>query len=120
MEGGAELTDKEAEELYEYTHEMKVFPSMRTLYTAGPASIETTWRHNCAVRPKQTDPSAFSELLYVLMTGAGEGFSVERDEINKLPVVAESFHPTDTTIHVHDSRIGWCKAPCNIYPCSGG
>ena len=105
----ANLTAKEAEELYDYTYNLKVFPSMRTLYTAGPAlDRDAMSAFNCTAQAID-HPAAFSELLYVLMVGAGGGFSVERDQINKLPDVAESFHPTDTTIVVHDSRIGWCK-----------
>lgn len=103
------ITEKEAEELFEYTSQLKVFPSMRTLYTAGPAlDRDHMSAFNCTAQAID-HPAAFSELLYVLMVGAGGGFSVERDQINKLPEVAESFHPTDTTIVVHDSRIGWCK-----------
>ena len=33
----ADLTANEADELFDYTYNLKVFPSMRTLYTAGPA-----------------------------------------------------------------------------------
>ena len=103
----AELTGKEAEELYDYTYNLKVFPSMRTLYTAGPAlDRDHMSAFNCTAQSID-HMAGFSEMLYVLMVGAGSGFSVERDEIAKLPAVAEEFHPTDTTIHVHDSRIGW-------------
>jgi ribonucleoside-diphosphate reductase alpha chain len=38
------------------------------------------------------------------------GFSVERNFINKLPVVAETFHKTDSVIVVADSKIGWASA----------
>jgi ribonucleoside-diphosphate reductase alpha chain len=55
-------------------------------------------------------PRSFDELMYVLMCGTGVGFSVERAFINKLPVIAETFHPTDTTIVVADSKIGWASA----------
>jgi ribonucleoside-diphosphate reductase alpha chain len=44
------------------------------------------------------------------MCGTGVGFSVERAFINKLPVIAETFHPTDTTIVVADSKVGWASA----------
>ena len=44
------------------------------------------------------------------MCGTGVGFSVERNFINKLPEIAESFHVTDTTIVVADSKIGWASA----------
>jgi len=53
---------------------------------------------------------SFDEILYVLMNGTGVGFSVEAEHVNHLPVVAEDFHPTDTTIVVADSKLGWAKA----------
>jgi ribonucleoside-diphosphate reductase alpha chain len=53
---------------------------------------------------------SFDEMMYVLMCGTGVGFSVERQFIDKLPTVAESFHETDTTIVVADSKIGWASA----------
>jgi ribonucleoside-diphosphate reductase alpha chain len=53
---------------------------------------------------------SFDEMMYVLMCGTGVGFSVERQFIEKLPTVAESFHETDTTIVVADSKIGWASA----------
>ena len=48
--------------------------------------------------------------MYVLMCGTGVGFSVERNFITKLPVVAETFHKTDSVIVVSDSKIGWASA----------
>jgi ribonucleoside-triphosphate reductase (thioredoxin) len=48
--------------------------------------------------------------MYILMCGTGVGFSVERQYIAKLPEIAETLHPTDTTIDVADSKIGWAKA----------
>jgi len=53
---------------------------------------------------------SFDEILYVLMNGTGVGFSVEAEHVNHLPVIAEEFHPTDTTIMVADSKLGWAKA----------
>jgi len=53
---------------------------------------------------------AFDEAMYVLMCGTGVGFSVEREETDKLPELAEEFYETDTTILVADSKIGWAKA----------
>jgi ribonucleoside-diphosphate reductase alpha chain len=53
---------------------------------------------------------SFDEMMYVLMCGTGVGFSVERQFIEKLPTVAESFHDTDSTIVVADSKIGWASA----------
>ena len=47
--------------------------------------------------------------LYVLMNGTGVGFSVERQYISQLPIIADQFHMTDTTITVADSKLGWAN-----------
>ena len=44
------------------------------------------------------------------MNGTGVGFSVERQYISQLPIIAEDFHETETTINVADSKLGWAKA----------
>lgn len=53
---------------------------------------------------------SFDEVLYLLACGTGVGFSVERQFINKLPDVPEEIHPTDSTIVVADSKVGWATA----------
>lgn len=55
-------------------------------------------------------PRAFDEILYILTCGTGVGFSCEQEYVRKLPEVAETFHKTDTTIVVGDSRIGWASS----------
>jgi len=90
--------------------EQRVMPSMRCLMTAGEAlKRENIAGYNCsyvAVNRIQ----AFDEILYVLMNGTGVGFSVERQFVSELPLVAEEFHETDTVIVVSDSKMGWAKA----------
>ena len=44
------------------------------------------------------------------MNGTGVGFSVERQEVSKLPRVSEEFYESDTVISVADSKLGWAKA----------
>ena len=44
------------------------------------------------------------------MCGTGVGFTVERQDISKLPTVSDEMHDTDTTIVVEDSKLGWAKA----------
>lgn len=89
---------------------LDIIPSMRALMTAGPAA----WRDqvsifNCSYLPIDR-PTAFDELMYILMCGTGVGYSVERQYVNQLPTIAEDFHYTDTTITVADSKLGWAKA----------
>jgi len=89
---------------------LEVMPSMRSLATAGSAlDRDNVAGYNCAYVAVDS-PRAFDEAMYILMCGTGVGFSVERQYINELPVVAESFHETDTTIVVADSKIGWAKS----------
>ena len=89
---------------------LEVMPSMRALMTAGPAlDKENIAGYNCSYIPVD-HPKAFDEILYVLMCGTGVGFSVEKKYIESLPIVADNMHPTETTIVVRDSKLGWAKA----------
>lgn len=95
------------EEAYESITKLKVMPSMRALMTAGKAlERDNAAGYNCSALAVD-DPRAFDEAMYISMCGCGVGFSVERQFINKLPVIAEEFHDTDTVIRVRDSKIGW-------------
>jgi ribonucleoside-triphosphate reductase len=97
-------------ELEQAVRELKVMPSMRCLMTAGEAlKKENVAGYNCSY-VKVDSPRSFDEILYVLMNGTGVGFSVEKNYVDKLPVVAEEFFPTDTCIVVADSKLGWAKA----------
>jgi len=108
--GRKQIDKKTATRLYDAIHALEVMPSMRCLMTAGTAlEKDNVAGFNCSYLHIDS-PRSFDELMYVLMCGTGVGFSVERNFINKLPVVAESFHPTDTTIVVADSKIGWASA----------
>ena len=105
-----QINDKEALKLFNAIFNLEVMPSMRCMMTAGEAlNKDNVAGFNCSYLHIDS-PRSFDELMYVLMCGTGVGFSVERNFINKLPVVAESFHPTDSTIVVADSKIGWASS----------
>ena len=105
-----QLDKKTAKRLYNGIHSLKVMPSMRCMMTAGEAlDKDNVAGFNCSYLHIDS-PRSFDELMYVLMCGTGVGFSVERNFINKLPMVAESFHKTDSMIVVSDSKIGWASA----------
>jgi ribonucleoside-diphosphate reductase alpha chain len=98
------------DELQKAITNMDVLPSMRGLMTAGKAlERDNAALFNCSYIPID-HPRAFDEAMYILMCGTGVGFTVERQDISKLPAVAETFHETDTTIHVKDSKVGWATA----------
>jgi ribonucleoside-diphosphate reductase alpha chain len=97
-------------ELEEAILNLEVMPSMRALMTAGPAlERDNIAGYNCSFLPIDRT-TAFDEILYILMNGTGVGFSVERQFVSKLPEIADDFFPTDTTIVVSDSKLGWAKA----------
>ena len=83
---------------------LEIMPSMRLLMTAGEAcERDNIAAFNCsylAVNNKR----AFSEALYILMNGTGVGFSCERQEIAKLPILPNSFKGVDDVIVVGDSK----------------
>ena len=104
------LDDSVRVELGEAVLIQDIMPSMRALMTAGPALDRChVGGYNCSYVPVD-NPRAFDETMYILMCGTGVGFSVERSNVDKLPVVNEDMHPTDTIIKVGDSRPGWAKS----------
>lgn len=106
---GEEYT-KDIEEAQNAILNLEVMPSMRSLMTAGPALDRCNVAgYNCSYTAIES-PRDFDEILYILLNGTGVGYSVERQYVSKLPEVAESFHKTDTVIHVADSKLGWAKA----------
>lgn len=89
---------------------LEIMPSMRALMTAGPAlDRDNTAGYNCSYLPVD-DPKSFDEAMFILLCGAGVGFSVERQYISKLPEVPENLFNSQDVIVVHDSKEGWAKA----------
>ena len=104
------LSRKDRKELENAVLNQEVMPSMRCLMSAGPAlKKENVAGYNCSYLAIDR-VQAFDEILYILMNGTGVGFSVERQHISKLPIIAEDFYDTATLIYVADSKIGWAKA----------
>jgi len=98
------------EKLTEQIMNLGVMPSMRALMTSGPALDRChVGGYNCSYIPVDS-PRSFDECMYILMCGTGVGFSVERENVDKLPIVNEHFEDSTTIITVGDSRPGWAKA----------
>jgi ribonucleoside-triphosphate reductase (thioredoxin) len=97
-------------EVYNAIHNLDVMPSMRALMSAGEALRRDNMAgYNCSYIAID-NPRCFDEIVYILMCGTGVGFSVERQYVSKLPEVPDELHPSDTTIQIHDSKIGWATA----------
>ena len=107
---GYKVSKEERKQLEEAVLNLEIMPSMRCLMTAGEAlKRENVAGYNCSYVAVDS-PRSFDEILYILMNGTGVGFSVESKYVDQLPVVSDSFHDTETTILVADSKLGWAKA----------
>jgi hypothetical protein len=101
------LTD-EIYDAYDFVLQKKILPSMRSLQFAGkPIDLNPARIFNCSFMPVD-HPSAFSELMFLLLSGVGVGYSVQAAHIEKLPVINKS---TKTRrFVVDDSIVGWADA----------
>lgn len=88
---------------------LEIMPSMRCLMTAGEALKRNNIAgYNCSYLAVD-DIKSFDEAMLILLCGTGVGFSVERQEIQKLPIVPERFN-SGYIIAVDDSKEGWALA----------
>ena len=107
---GYKLDSSLRNELEEAILNLRIMPSMRAMMTAGQAlDRDAVCGYNCSYIPVDS-PRAFDECMYILMCGTGVGFSVERENVDKLPVVSDNMGSSSTTIKVADSKPGWAKA----------
>lgn len=104
------LTPELRKELEDAVTNLEVMPSMRALMTAGPA-LERTHiaAYNCAYVVVD-DQKAFDEAMFILLCGTGVGFTVERQEVAKLPEVPDQLFQSKTCVAVSDSKEGWAKS----------
>ena len=98
----------EIEEAYRYVYDKKILPSMRSLQFAGkPIAINNARLYNCCFLPVD-HVDAFSEIMFLLLSGTGVGYSVQRHHVEKLPEINK---PTKSRRYlVGDSIEGWADA----------
>ena len=98
----------EIEEVYKLVYAKKVLPSMRSLQFAGkPIELNNARIFNCSFLPLD-DWRAFSEIMFLLLSGCGVGYSVQNHHIEKLPEIKV---PTKHKRYlVGDSIEGWADA----------
>ena len=106
-----DIPEKTINKIRKYMTEFAVMPSMRFLWAAGPAAeFDNTCIYNCAFGKINT-VEAFAECLYVLMCGTGYGFSVEQEEVEKLPEVPEIKSGQGLPkVIIEDSKVGWADS----------
>ena len=106
-----DIPEKTINKIRKYMTEFAVMPSMRFLWAAGPAAeFDNTCIYNCAFGKINT-VEAFAECLYILMCGTGYGFSVEQEEVEKLPEVPEIKSGQGLPkVIIEDSKAGWADS----------
>jgi ribonucleoside-triphosphate reductase len=105
-----DLPAKDITDLRDAILSLEIMPSMRAMMTAGPAlARDNICGYNCSYIPVDNSRS-FDECMYILMCGTGVGFSVERENVDKLPVISDAMNESKTMIVVSDSKPGWAKA----------
>lgn len=92
-----------------YTTEKKVLFSQRNLQFRGTEIFKHNSRlFNCSVTFIDR-PEVFKQILYLLLSGCGVGFSVEKLFISKLPTIKKRNEDT-VTYTIEDSIEGWSLA----------
>jgi len=98
----------EIEEAYKLVYDKKVLPSMRSLQFAGkPIALNNSRIFNCSFLPID-DWRAFSEIMFLLLSGCGVGYSVQTHHVDELPEIKV---PTKHKRYlIGDSIEGWADA----------
>lgn len=93
---------------FKQVHDFNVMPSMRSLQFGGEAISRNNVRlFNCSFA-NITYPRIFAEALFLLLSGTGFGYSVQKHHVNQLPVIRKP--KEEGTYVVHDSIEGWAEA----------
>lgn len=107
---GKKLTVAEYSEVREAILNQEICPSMRLLWSAGDAcEASNVCAYNCAyIAPEKWEDLA--EIMYVSMCGAGCGFAVEPENVEKFPQIIKQNGKKLPEIYVEDSKEGWADA----------
>ena len=100
----------EIEEVYRFVYKKKVLPSMRSLQFSGkPIEISPNRLYNCSYLPID-HVDAFSETMFLLLSGCGVGYSVQKHHVSKLPYITKPFEGRTRRFVIGDSIEGWSDA----------
>jgi len=98
----------EIEKAYELVYSKKVLPSMRSLQFSGrPIELNNARIFNCSFLPLD-DWRAFSEIMFLLLSGCGVGYSVQTHHVESLPEI--KIPVKHKRYLIGDSIEGWADA----------
>ena len=95
---------------WKFVDEKKVLPSMRSMQFGGQAIEDQNARmYNCSFTHIDR-PEVFQQIFYLLLCGCGVGYSVQKQHVEKLPIIK----PLDGKLLRHhtvkDSIQGWADS----------
>jgi ribonucleoside-triphosphate reductase (thioredoxin) len=94
---------------FQYVYEKKVLPSMRSLQFGGkPIELNPTRQYNCSFLPIDSY-EAFHEIMFLLLSGCGVGYSVQQQHIAKLPPIMKPNKRRRRHL-IADNLEGWADA----------
>lgn len=110
------LIKEEIEAAYQFVLDKKVLPSMRSMQFAGKSiELNNSRIFNCSFLPVDHIDS-FSEVMFLLLSGCGVGFSVQRHHVEGLPelkgprINSSTGKPRRRRYVIGDSIEGWADA----------
>jgi ribonucleoside-triphosphate reductase len=110
------FTEDELLELFSLLYNLKCSVAGRFLWQLGTKNIEKSGimsLQNCAFTKIEEPIAPFTWTMNLLMLGAGVGYSLSQEDINKLPVPQYALvtrkDTHDADFIVPDSREGWVK-----------
>jgi DNA-binding transcriptional regulator WhiA len=113
------LEDEIYQRMFELGYKLEVNPSMRLLSMPMDAIKRcNTVLYNCTYGLVDT-PKIFAEAQYLSMSGCGVAWSVEKKNVDKLPVVD---HLSGIVVNhtVEDSQVGWAESTLQLIECLYG
>lgn len=102
------LLKNEINQAYEFVYRKDILPSMRSMQFGGKAiELNNARLYNCSYLPID-DWEAFHEVMFLLLSGCGVGYSVQKHHVETLQEITK---PTKTKRYIiQDSIIGWADS----------
>jgi hypothetical protein len=104
------IPSKTKKRIRELILNLEIAPSMRLMWSAGEnVKRDNIAAYNCAAMAMHS-LECFGEMMYILLAGAGCGYSVEDRYVSKLPVIKKQKNRDPLHFVIPDTKLGWKQA----------